>query len=39
VKRVLRARGVKPDDFDQFVSYIMAQAEALLADWPVTIAA
>src|SRR6056297_249336 len=34
VKRVLRTKGIKPDDFDQFVSYIMDQAEALWADWP-----
>lgn len=35
VKRVLRAKGVKPDDFDQFVGFIMSQAEALYAQWPV----
>jgi type I restriction enzyme R subunit len=34
VKRVLRTRKVKTDDFDQFVSNIMLQAEALYADWP-----
>lgn len=34
VKRVLRAKGVKTSDFEQFVSYIMVQAEALWADWP-----
>jgi type I restriction enzyme R subunit len=39
VKRVLRSRGVKPDDFDQLVAYIMVQAEALYADWPATVAA
>jgi type I restriction enzyme R subunit len=34
VKRVLRTRKVKTDDFDQFVTNIMVQAEALYADWP-----
>ena len=34
VKRALRSTGVKPTDFDQFVSYIMDQAEALWADCP-----
>ena len=35
VKRVLRSRGVKPGDFDPFVTSIMAQAEALYSSWPV----
>ena len=35
VRRVLRRRSVKPEDFDEFVSNIMAQAEALYANWPV----
>jgi type I restriction enzyme, R subunit len=35
VKRTLRTKGVKVTDFDQFVSYIMEQAEALWADWPI----
>ena len=39
VKRVLRAKGVQPDDFEQFVAHIMSQAEALFADWPAAIAA
>jgi len=34
VKRVLRAKGVKPTDFNVFISYIMKQAEVLYADWP-----
>ncbi|MCX6141860.1 MAG: HsdR family type I site-specific deoxyribonuclease [Ignavibacteriales bacterium] len=34
VKRVLRNRGVKTEDFDKFVGEIMRQAEALYADWP-----
>ena len=39
VKRILRAKGVKPDDFEQFVAHIMTQAEASFADWPAAIAA
>jgi type I restriction enzyme R subunit len=35
VKRVLRKKGIKASDFDQFVSSIMDQAEALWADWPI----
>lgn len=35
VKRVLRQRGVKAEDFDPFVERLMAQAEALYADWPI----
>jgi hypothetical protein len=34
VKHVLRAKGVKTSDFESFVSYLMAQAEALWEDWP-----
>ena len=34
VRRVLRRRNVKPEDFDQFLKFIMAQAEALYGDWP-----
>jgi type I restriction enzyme R subunit len=34
VRRVLRRRNVKPEDFDQFLKFIMEQAEALYADWP-----
>ena len=39
VKRILRAKGVQLDDFEQFVAHIMSQAEALFADWPAAIAA
>ena len=35
VKRVLRRRGVRAPDFDPFLTYVLAQAEALYADWPV----
>ncbi len=35
VKRVLRHKGVRAEDFDRFVERIMAQAEALYAEWPV----
>lgn len=34
VKRVLRGRKIKPEDFDQFLNFIMEQAIALYADWP-----
>jgi type I restriction enzyme R subunit len=34
VKRVLRAKGVRAEDFDRFVHQIMEQAEALFSDWP-----
>lgn len=34
VRRVLRRRNVKAEDFDQFMTFIMAQAEALYADFP-----
>lgn len=35
IKRVLRNKEVKPDDFDQFMIFIMTQAEASYANWPV----
>jgi type I restriction enzyme, R subunit len=35
VKRVLRRRGVRAEDFDPFLTYVLSQAEALYADWPV----
>lgn len=35
VKRVLRRRGVRAEDFDPFLTYILTQAEALYAEWPV----
>ncbi|MEK6676177.1 MAG: type I restriction endonuclease subunit R [Planctomycetota bacterium] len=35
VKRVLRNRGVRTEDFDQFVDRFMTQAVALFADWPI----
>ncbi len=34
VERVLHKKGIKATDFDQFVTTIMAQAEALYDDWP-----
>ena len=34
VRRVLRRRNIKPEDFDQFLNFIMEQAEALYSDWP-----
>ncbi|WP_158620009.1 type I restriction endonuclease subunit R [Corallococcus sicarius] len=34
VKRVLRRKGVKPEDFEPFMEKFMAQAEALYAEWP-----
>lgn len=34
VKRVLRGRKIKPEDFDKFLAFVMEQAEALYADWP-----
>jgi type I restriction enzyme R subunit len=34
VRRVLRNRGVKAEDFEPLVASIMAQAEALYVDWP-----
>ena len=35
VKRVLRKRDVRAEEFDPLVERIMEQAEALYADWPV----
>ncbi len=35
VKRVLRRRKVREEDFDPFLTYILTQAEALYAEWPV----
>jgi len=35
VKRVLRKNDIKVEDLEPFVSAVMAQAEALFADWPV----
>ena len=35
VKRVLRRRKVRDEDFDPFLAYILTQAQALYADWPV----
>ncbi len=32
---MLRNRGVQPQDFDVLLERVMAQAEALFADWPV----
>ena len=32
VKRVLRAKGIQPSDFVQFILYFMSQAEALFSD-------
>ena len=34
IRRVLRRRNVKAQDFDQLLHFIMEQAEALYADWP-----
>ncbi len=34
VRRVLRRRGVRQEDFEPFLSRIIQQAEALFADWP-----
>jgi type I restriction enzyme R subunit len=34
VRRVLRSRGVRVEDFERFVTAVMAQAEALFANWP-----
>jgi type I restriction enzyme R subunit len=34
VKRILRKKKLKPDDFDEFLNRFMEQAEALWADWP-----
>jgi len=35
VKRVLRNRSVRAEDFDQFVDRLMTQAIAQFADWPI----
>lgn len=35
VKRVLRNRGVRAEDFNEFVERFMVQAVALFADWPI----
>jgi type I restriction enzyme R subunit len=35
VKRVLRNRSVRVEDFDSFLERLMAQAVAMYADWPV----
>ncbi len=35
VRKVLRARDVRAEDLEPFVATVMAQAEALYADWPV----
>lgn len=34
VKRVLRKRDVRAEDFDPLVERIMEQAEALYTNWP-----
>lgn len=34
VKRVLRRKDVREEDFDRFIQRFMEQAEALYADWP-----
>ena len=34
VKRVLRKKKLKKDDFDEFLNRFMEQAEAMWADWP-----
>jgi type I restriction enzyme R subunit len=34
VKRILRRRNVREEDFDPFIDRIMAQAEAIYAEWP-----
>jgi type I restriction enzyme, R subunit len=34
VRRVLRRRNVREEDFEPFLGYILVQAEALYADWP-----
>jgi len=35
VKRVLRRKNVRQEDLEPFLGYILQQAEALYADWPV----
>jgi len=34
VRRVLTKQGLKADDFDRLLPVLMAQAEALYAEWP-----
>lgn len=34
IKRVLRRRDVRAEDFDPFLTYILTQAVALYAEWP-----
>jgi len=34
IRRVLRKRGVREEDFDPFVDGILTQARATFADWP-----
>lgn len=34
VRRVLRRRNIKQEDFEQFLNFIMEQAEALYSNWP-----
>jgi hypothetical protein len=34
VKRVLRRRGVKREDFDGLTDAVLEQAEAMWKDWP-----
>jgi type I restriction enzyme, R subunit len=34
VKRILRRRNVREEDFDPFIDRIMAQAETIYAEWP-----
>jgi type I restriction enzyme R subunit len=35
VRRVLTKQGVKAEDFDRLMPVLMAQAEALYAEWPI----
>lgn len=34
VKRVLLKRGIRPDDFDTILPFVMKQAEASFRNWP-----
>lgn len=34
IKHVLKQRNVRAEDFDPFLTYILTQAEALYAEWP-----
>jgi type I restriction enzyme R subunit len=36
IKRVLKRRKIRAEDFDPFLTYLLSQAEALYADWPVS---